>query len=138
MSGSLFELKRILLLYLDYLVEKSRVQHGDQAIRRSPRLCVIVVMKTIYRAYHAMPQSTTEPKVPAKSSETATTATTLPSSGVGRSGSDILDTSDAHTGTGKRAESRLSAGARGLGAVTTSSPDLNVQGRDTELLAAGG
>ena len=70
-------------------------------------------------------------------SETATTATTLPACGVGRCGGDVLDASNAHTGTGKSAESGLGTGAGGLGAVTTSSPDLDVEGGDAEFLAAG-
>jgi hypothetical protein len=69
-------------------------------------------------------------------SETATTATTLPPGRVGGSGGDVLDASDAHTGTGEGAESRLGTGAGGLGAVTTSGADLDVEGRDAELLAA--
>ena len=71
-------------------------------------------------------------------SETATTATTLPACGVGGCGGDVLDTSDAHAGTGKSAESGLGTGAGGLGAVTTGGTDLDVQSGDTELLAAGG
>jgi hypothetical protein len=70
-------------------------------------------------------------------SETTTTATTLPPGRVGWGGGDVLDTSNAHTGTGKRTESGLSTGTGGLGAVTTSGPDLDVEGRDAELLAAG-
>jgi len=83
-----------------------------------------------------MPYSTTERAISRTCSETTTTATTLPPGGVGRGGGDILDTSNAHTGTGERAESRLGTGAGGLGAVTTSGPDLDVEGRDAEFLAA--
>lgn len=71
-------------------------------------------------------------------SETATTATTLPACGVGRCGGDVLDAANAHTGTGEGAEGRLGTGAGGLGAVTTSGTDLDVESGDTELLAAGG
>lgn len=71
-------------------------------------------------------------------SETATTATTLPACGVGGSGCDVLDAANAHTGTGESAESGLGTGAGGLGAVTTGGTDLDVEGRDAELLAAGG
>lgn len=70
-------------------------------------------------------------------SETATTATTLSPGRVGGSGGHILDTSNAHTSTGKSAEGGLGTGAGGLGAVTTSGADLDVEGRDAELLAAG-
>lgn len=74
---------------------------------------------------------------PRTCSETATTATTLPSGGVGRGGCDILDTANAHAGTGEGAEGGLGTGAGGLGAVTTSGSDLDVEGSDAELLAAG-
>lgn len=94
--------------------------------------------------------------------ETTTTATTLSAGRVGGRGGDVLDTSDSHTGTGKSAESGLSTGAGGLGTVTTllnpvcqfscaqifakpdrglvfsySGADLDVEGVDAELLAAG-
>jgi hypothetical protein len=69
-------------------------------------------------------------------SETTTTATTLPPGGIGRSGGDVLDTSDAHAGTGKSAESGLGTGAGRLGAVTTSGADLDVESGDAEFLAA--
>jgi hypothetical protein len=71
-------------------------------------------------------------------SETATTATTLPPRGVGRGGGNVLDASNAHASAGKSAESRLGAGAGGLGAVSTGRADLDVEGGDAELLAAGG
>lgn len=77
------------------------------------------------------------PKTTSTKSETTTTATTLPASRVGRSGGDVLDTADLHASTGKGAEGRLSTGTGGLGAVTTSGPDLDVEGSDAELLAAG-
>lgn len=69
-------------------------------------------------------------------SETTTTATTLPASRVGGSGGDILNAADLHASTGKGAESGLSTGTGGLGAVTTGGPDLDVEGSDAELLAA--
>jgi hypothetical protein len=84
-----------------------------------------------------MPYSTIRASVLRTCSETTTTATTLPPGGVGRGGGDVLDTSNAHTGTGERAEGRLGTGAGGLGAITTSGADLDVEGRDAELLAAG-
>ena len=62
--------------------------------------------------------------------ETTTTATALPSRGVGGSGGDILDASDTHTSTGKSTESGLGTRTGGLGAVSTGSPDLDVEGRD--------
>lgn len=51
---------------------------------------------------------------------------------------DVLDTSNAHASAGKSTESGLGTGAGGLGAVTTSGADLDMQGRYAELLAAGG
>lgn len=94
-------------------------------------------------------------------SETTTTATTLSAGRVGRSGGHVLNTADLHAGTGQGTESRLGTGAGGLGTVTcagslvtgtvhghkssicevckltTSSTDLDVQGSDAKLLAAG-
>ena len=70
--------------------------------------------------------------------QTATTATTLATSRVGRNGGDVLDTTDSHAGTGEGTEGRLGTGTGGLGAGTTSGADLDVQGVDAELLAAGG
>jgi hypothetical protein len=84
-----------------------------------------------------MPYSTIRASVLRTCSKTTTTATTLPPGGVRRGGGDVLDTSDTHTGTGERTESRLGTGAGGLSAVTTSGADLDVEGRDAELLAAG-
>lgn len=70
-------------------------------------------------------------------SETTTTTTSLPPGRVGWGRGNVLDTSNAHAGTGKRTKSGLSAGAGSLGAVSTSSSDLDVQSGDAELLAAG-
>ena len=111
-----------------------RVQHGDQAYSRSPRI-LVPIMNTIS---HDMPYHTAPPpkKSPRTCSETTTTATALPSRRVGGSGSNILDTANAHTSTGKSAESRLGTGAGGLGTVTTSGSDLDVEGSDAEFLAA--
>jgi hypothetical protein len=67
--------------------------------------------------------------------QTTTTATTLSASAVGGGGGDVLDTADLHAGTGQGTESRLGTGAGGLGAVTTSGTDLDVEGVDAELLA---
>lgn len=70
-------------------------------------------------------------------SETATTATALATGRVGGSGGHVLDAADAHAGAGESAEGRLGTGAGGLGAVTAGGADLDVEGRDAELLAAG-
>lgn len=69
--------------------------------------------------------------------ETATTATTLAASRVGGSGGNVLNAADLHAGAGKGTESGLGTGAGSLGTVTTSGTDLDVEGSDAELLAAG-
>lgn len=61
-------------------------------------------------------------------SETTTTATSLSAGAVGGSRSDVLDTADLHAGTGESAESGLSTGTGGLGAVTSRGADLDVPG----------
>jgi hypothetical protein len=71
-------------------------------------------------------------------SETTTTATTLPSRRIGWCGGNVLNASDAHASTSESAESGLGTGAGGLGAVSTGGPDLHVESRDTEFLAASG
>lgn len=71
-------------------------------------------------------------------SETTTTATSLSAGAVGGSRSDVLDTADLHAGTGESAESGLSTGTGGLGAVTSRGADLDVQSVDAKLLAADG
>ena len=91
----------------------------------------------IYQS-NAMPCSTSQTDALRTCSETTTAATTLPACRVGRCGGNVLDTSDTHTSTGKSAKSGLSTGAGGLGTVTTSGADLDVQSGDTELLAASG
>jgi len=95
-------------------------------------------------------------------SQTTTTATTLSAGRVRRSRRNILNAANLHASTGERTESRLSTGARGLGTIacisqsalvlfrlafcshrtgifhirTTSSPNLDVESSNTELLAA--
>jgi hypothetical protein len=70
-------------------------------------------------------------------SETTTTATTLSAGAVGGSGGDVLNAADSHAGTGEGTEGRLGTRAGGLGAVTTGGTDLDVEGSDADLLAAG-
>lgn len=77
------------------------------------------------RPFFAFIPSTLTGKHPAKTVETqrtllqtATAATTLPTSRVGGNRSNVLDSADSHTGTGEGAESGLSTGSGGLGAVT--------------------
>lgn len=69
-------------------------------------------------------------------SQTTTTTTTLASRAVGWRGRDVLDSSDSHARTSQRTQSRLGTGTRGLGAVTTSGADLDVEGGDAEFLAS--
>jgi len=71
-------------------------------------------------------------------SQTTTTATTLSPRRVGWGWGNILDAANLHAGASKSTESRLGTWARGLGAVTTGSPDLDVEGSDAQLLAADG
>ena len=92
----------------------------------------------------------------AKRSQTTTTATTLSPRRVGWGWGDVLDTADLHAGTGEGTEGGLGTWAWGLGTVacdidqsvfhrtkhsrsrlTTSSPNLDVEGSDAQLLAAG-
>lgn len=70
--------------------------------------------------------------------ETTTTATTLSAGRVGGGRGDVLDAANLHAGTGEGAEGGLGTGAGGLGGVTAGGADLDVQGVDAELLAAGG
>lgn len=69
--------------------------------------------------------------------ETTTTATTLSAGRVGGGRGDVLDAANLHAGAGEGAEGGLGAGAGGLGGVTAGGADLDVQGVDAELLAAG-
>lgn len=71
-------------------------------------------------------------------SQTATAATTLPAGRVGGDGGNILNAANLDAGTGQGAQSGLGARAGGLGAVAASGAELDVQGVDTELLAAHG
>lgn len=87
--------------------------------------------------------------------ETTTTATTLAASGIRWSRGNILDSANLHAGTGESTESRLSARAWGLSAITwkiisnkvkakfllhniltSSSTDLDVQSVDAQFLAS--
>jgi hypothetical protein len=118
---------------------KTRSQHGDQA-KAVPRV-IFYGHEAVSHAIamcHLSQAPCNHESNHMICSETTTTATTLPSRRVGRCGGNVLDASDAHTSTGKSAESGLGAGAGGLGAVSAGSPDLHVEGRDAEFLAASG
>lgn len=69
-------------------------------------------------------------------SQTTTTATTLSAGAIGGGRSNILDTTDSHTATSQGTEGRLGTRAGGLGSVTASSTDLDVEGVDAQILAA--
>merc|ERR1719270_1234298 len=60
-------------------------------------------------------------------------STLLPCSIAGN-GSAILNATDLHASTGKSTKSRLGAGSGGLGTVTTSGSQLDVQGSDSKSL----
>ena len=70
--------------------------------------------------------------------QTTTAATTLSAGRIGGSRSNILNATDLHASTGKGTESGLGTRAGGLGTVTTSGTDLDVQSVDAKLLATGG
>jgi hypothetical protein len=70
--------------------------------------------------------------------ETTTTATTLAASAIGWYRCDVLNATNAHTRTSKGTQSSLTTWTWSLGTVTAHSANLDVQGSDTELLAAGG
>ncbi len=65
--------------------------------------------------------------------QTATAATSLDTGAVGGDGSNILNATDLHASASQSTESRLSAGTGGLGAVASSSAELDVQSSDTDL-----
>lgn len=71
-------------------------------------------------------------------SQTATTATTLPAGRVGGDGGHILNAADLDARASQGTEGRLGTGTRGLGAVATGGAKLDVQGVNTQLLAADG
>lgn len=74
----------------------------------------------------------------ASSLQPPTTPTTLPPGGVGRSRGNVLNSTDPHTGTGEGSESSLTTGTGLLGAGTTSSTELDVEGGNADLLALSG
>ena len=65
-------------------------------------------------------------------SQSSTTATTLPSCGIGRDRSDILNSSDLESVSGESSDSRLSSGSGGLDTDTTSSSKFDVDGVDSD------
>merc|ERR1740130_1201009 len=69
--------------------------------------------------------------------QTATTAPALLASAVSRDWRHILDTTDLHASTSKRAQRSLRARAGSARAGATHGAELDVQRADAELLAAG-
>lgn len=69
--------------------------------------------------------------------ESSTSSTTLSSGRVGRSRSDILNSTDSHSSSSQSSESGLSTWTRLLGTGTTGSSELDVESGDSDLLALG-
>lgn len=65
-------------------------------------------------------------------SESSSSASTLPSGGIGRDRSDILNSSDLKSVSGKSSDGRLGSGSRGLDTDTTSSSEFDVDGVDSD------
>ena len=65
-------------------------------------------------------------------SQSSTSATTLPSCGIGRDRSDILNSSDLESVSGESSDGRLGTGAGGLDTDTTSSSEFDVDGVDSD------
>ena len=68
---------------------------------------------------------------PNNRSQSSSSATTLPSGGIGRDRSDILNSSDLKSVSGKSSDGRLGSGSRGLDTDTTSSSEFDVDGVDS-------
>ena len=68
--------------------------------------------------------------------QTATTAGALSTSRVVRDGGDVLNAADLHASASEGTEGRLGTGAGALGADTTGSAELDVEGVDAAFLAA--
>ena len=65
-------------------------------------------------------------------SQSSSTATTLPSGGIGRDRSDILNSSDLESVSGESSNGRLGTGAGGLDFNSTSSSEFDVDGVDSD------
>jgi len=99
---------------------------GDQAINAVLRVVFDPTVKN----------QATNPFQSSTNLKTTTTATSLTACGVGWRWSHILDSANLHPGTGEGAESGLGSWAWGLGSVTSSGTDLDVQSIDAQFLAA--
>ncbi len=99
--------------------------------RQYEAVLLVVVNATAKTQTRTESSPETQPPSPLDS-ETATTATTLATSRVRRSGGDVLNAADLHAGAGQGAEGGLGAGAGGLGAVAF---ELDV--RDRSVRANG-
>merc|ERR1739838_445183 len=69
-----------------------------------------------------------------KKSESATSSTTLSSGGIGRNRSNILNSTNTESITGKSSDGRLSSWARGLGRGSTSASQFDVNSVDADIL----
>jgi hypothetical protein len=67
--------------------------------------------------------------------EPSSSSTTLLPGRVGWGRGDVFNSTDPHTGTGEGSESGLSSGTGLLGPGSTGSPELDVEGGDTDFLA---
>merc|ERR1712130_446535 len=67
--------------------------------------------------------------------QTTTTATASALARVSRDGGDVLNATDLHARTSERTKRSLGTRTGGLGLVTTSSTELDVEGGDSLVLA---
>jgi hypothetical protein len=67
--------------------------------------------------------------------EPSSSSTTLLPGRVGWGRGDIFNSTDSHTGTGESSKSGLSSRTGLLGSGTTGSPELDVEGGDSDFLA---
>jgi len=70
-----------------------------------------------------------------KKLEPSSSSTTLSPGRVGWGRGDVLNSTDPHTGSGEGSESGLSSWTGLLGSGTTGSPELDVEGGDSDFLA---
>lgn len=88
--------------------------------------------------YSKRVQSIPSPPTPAdrhKSLQPSSSSTTLLPGRVGRSRSDILNSTDPHTGSCEGSESGLTSWTGLLGPGSTGSTELDVEGGDSDFLA---
>jgi len=69
---------------------------------------------------------------PSYRSQSSSAASTLPSCGIGRDRSDILNSSDFKSVSGESSDGRLGSWAGGLDTDTTTSSEFDVDGVDSD------